>query len=682
MRNVFRETKLQQEFERKGYVILPLLSSDQVNLVLSELKLMKPDDNFNPDRPPGHHLTDSDTNIEYKRVAKNFIARVLSPYIEKIFNSYKIIGANFIIKPPGKGGFPVHHDWTFVADPANYTSLTIWCALVDTDENNGTLQVVEGSHNLVSDIATSTVDFYCKNIESIVAEKYSKPLHVKAGECVIFDQGLLHHSDINRTSQPRIVMQAIVIPAEIDPVFYYFDRTAPEKGFEIFQMEPDFFIYQDRSQKPVNLKSLGFRENRNKLLTEEEFLEKMEQKGWSFQFGKWFNDNLMWLQAELKQKGYVVIDFLNEGELQALLEFDRENPLPNDLNAAGISFSTGTSKLSYRQAITEQLKDIFLQKIIKLLPEYRVLLCNLVRKKPSNQYSEMPLHQDPSLTDEAVFKSYGVWCPLIDVDEQNGCLQVVQKSHSLNSQTRPFFVFEGFPYSQEILALMQQHLTSIPMRAGQALIYDKRLFHGSPPNLTPVERVAAICSLVPKEILSHFCYRETLTSSKVELFEVEEEFYDRYIVGQHPEGVKSLGTFDYEVEPLTPEILIEKLGQRQPALAISAWANAQVSFKPAFLEKFNQANQKIAVLVSNEFEGFSRNGGIGTYYTALSQKLIADDWTVVLLLCQTDAEFQGGSTFGAVHHVFSTAETPQILNLQPIHQQILFTTQQNRVVGK
>lgn len=401
-------------------------------------------------------------------------------------------------------------------------------------------------------------------------------------------------------------------------------------------------------------------------------------------------------RQELECNGYAIVDFLDRDELQIIRDFIQAKLPPSDLEATDISFSAGTLELSYRQAITKQVKKIFSQKLIELLPEHRVLLCNLVRKKPDSLHSEMPLHQDPSLTDEAVSKSYGVWCPLIDVDEHNGCLQVVQQSHLLNSHIRPFFTFEGFPYSQEILALMQQHLTSLPMKAGQALIYDKRLFHGSPPNLTTVERVAAICSLVPKEILSHFCYRETSTSNMVELFEVEDEFYDRYIVGQRPEGVKSLGTFDYEVEPLTPEILIEKLGEGKPDQSLSpvlsedfrvrtakveslspSWANAQVSFKPAFLEKFNQANQKIAVLVSNEFEGFSKNGGIGTYYTALSQKLVIDGWTVILLLCQTETEFQGESIFGEVDHVFSTAEATQVLTLQPIHQQILFTTQQN-----
>ena len=53
---------------------------------------------------------------------------------------------------------------------------------------------------------------------------------------------------------------------------------------------------------------------------------------------------------------------------------------------------------------------------------------------------------------------------------------------------------------------------------------NKRLFHSSPPNTTATERVAAICSLVPQEILTHFCYRDSPTSDKIEFFEVEDEF--------------------------------------------------------------------------------------------------------------------------------------------------------------
>ena len=385
------------------------------------------------------------------------------------------------------------------------------------------------------------------------------------------------------------------------------------------------------------------------------------------------------IDQELEENGYAIIDFLSESDVQSLLRFDTKHSLPNDLVAPAMSFSFNTSEVSYRQAVTQEIKRVFAPKLAALFPEYRIVLGSLVHKKTDALYSIMPLHQDPSLVDETFLRAFGVWCPLIDVNEQNGCLQVVKKSHILNSNSRAYFVFDGFPYSQDILSMQQHYLTSVPMRAGQALVYDKRLFHGSPPNLTASERVAAICSIVPQEILTHFCYRESQASDKIEVFEVEDEFYDRYIVSQKPEDVKSLGTFDYKVDPLTPELLVEKLGEKNFYSGFANLGNYRINFKPRFLEKFNPSPQKIAILVSNEFEGFSKNGGIGTYYTTLSKNLTADGWYVILLLCQNETEFQGEASFDYLNHVFSSHETEQVLNLQPIHHKILSRTQQDAI---
>ncbi len=383
------------------------------------------------------------------------------------------------------------------------------------------------------------------------------------------------------------------------------------------------------------------------------------------------------IHQELEEKGYAVVDFLTETEIQSLLRFDKNHSLPNELIFPTMSFSINTSDVLYRQLVTQEIKKVFTPKLAALFSEYRIVLGNLVRKKPDGLSSIMPLHQDPSLVDEASLKAFGVWCPFIDVNEQNGCLQVVKKSHLLNSKLRPLIVFNGFPYSQDILSLMEdRYLTSVPMKAGQALIYDKRLFHGSPSNSTTVERVATICSLVPEEIWTHLCYKDS-TFSKLKLFEVDDEFYDRYIVGKKPEGVKSLGVFDYEVDPLTPELLVQKLERRTSKLDFPILTSCEISLKTQYLEKFNPSIQKIAILATNEFEGFSKNGGIGTYYTSLSQKLAADGWYVILLLCQSEIDFQGEASFPHVASVFSTHEIAEVLNLQPIHHKILSTTQQD-----
>jgi uncharacterized protein YbaR (Trm112 family) len=108
-----------------------------------------------------------------------------------------------------------------------------------------------------------------------------------------------------------------------------------------------------------------------------------------------------------------------------------------------------------------------------------------------------------------------------------------------------------------------------------------------------------------------------------------------------------------------------------PEFRIASEANFTVQFTPQIRSVLSKTAQKVAVLVSTEYEGLSKNGGIGTYYTALSQKLAASGWYVILLLCHTEDVFLGNSKIPALKHVFSTHETAQVLDLQIAHSRFL-----------
>jgi glycosyltransferase involved in cell wall biosynthesis len=96
-----------------------------------------------------------------------------------------------------------------------------------------------------------------------------------------------------------------------------------------------------------------------------------------------------------------------------------------------------------------------------------------------------------------------------------------------------------------------------------------------------------------------------------------------------------------------------------------------VDFKDEIVNSFPPETERIALLVSSEYEGYYKNGGIGTYYNALSQRLKAEGWYVILLLCATEDKFKGKPKVPTLDRVFSTIEVEEILTLQPIHQAIL-----------
>lgn len=100
---------------------------------------------------------------------------------------------------------------------------------------------------------------------------------------------------------------------------------------------------------------------------------------------------------------------------------------------------------------------------------------------------------------------------------------------------------------------------------------------------------------------------------------------------------------------------------------INSIANFEVRFKPDLVDKIPLSAKRVALLVTPEYEGITRNGGIGTYYRTLSEKLAAADFSVVLLLCQSQEKFGGESIVPALKQVFSTQECRNVLELTPTH---------------
>ncbi len=100
--------------------------------------------------------------------------------------------------------------------------------------------------------------------------------------------------------------------------------------------------------------------------------------------------------------------------------------------------------------------------------------------------------------------------------------------------------------------------------------------------------------------------------------------------------------------------------------------NLDLGFQLEYATRLQAENpQKIALMITTEFEGIYRNGGIGTYYRTLSEHLSEQGWYVILLVCNSQQAFEGESHIPCLNHIFGVDELPKVLNLQPIHESIL-----------
>lgn len=278
MRQVLHDPDLQRELLEVGYVKVQLLDAAQIAALASELDLLRPDDGFAPDGRTGHnrstyHCTFLDANVEYKRKAQELITAVFQPRIDEVVVDYRILTGNFYVKMPGTGRFQIHQNWPTTED-LSVTTLTVWCPLQDCDEINGTLRVVPRSHKLLPDVATPQRAPFFAEFEDELIERHLVPISVKAGEALIFDDSLLHWSSENLSDLPRRAVQIETLPAEVTPVLYHLDETAPVPRWDIYEVDWSFFVDHSIDQvmtRPETLNRISTGAFRNRSVTIDEF---------------------------------------------------------------------------------------------------------------------------------------------------------------------------------------------------------------------------------------------------------------------------------------------------------------------------------------------------------------------------------------------------------------------------
>ncbi|MEM7479604.1 MAG: phytanoyl-CoA dioxygenase family protein [Acidobacteriota bacterium] len=275
MRPIFQSSDCDQTLRRKGWVRTPLLDSRQVTALRARIDELQPADGFAPGaedpQRPTYHCTYLDPKVEYRRASDHLIREFFAAPLKELLADYRILTSNIHVKPPGQGALMIHQNWPTTAQLSD-TTVTAWCPLIDVDETNGALQVIDGSHKLLPEVANFASTPYFHSFEAALKEKYFVPLETTAGEAVIFDDSLLHYSADNRTGQARVAIQIELVPRELTTVIHWLDPAQPER-FEVLAADSDFYVevgpalFAGRPDLP----SLGFVDNRNRQIDEAEF---------------------------------------------------------------------------------------------------------------------------------------------------------------------------------------------------------------------------------------------------------------------------------------------------------------------------------------------------------------------------------------------------------------------------
>ena len=212
------------------------------------------------------------------------------------------------------------------------------------------------------------------------------------------------------------------------------------------------------------------------------------------------------LDTQFKTDGYCVVENLLPQQTVKLLE---ENFFRlADKAGLDIPFSTThwSSNDLYRQEVHRSVTEAVFPLISRLLPNYKNIFGYYLAKKPGGK-NKTTIHQDWTLCDESIYTGMTLWSPLTAVNLQNGCFQVVKRSHLFYNNIRGTNIES--PYTSFGNAIEEEYLTSLELKKGDAVFFDHRLMHASPPNLTDKIRIAAGMVLLPEQAqVEHYVKEE------------------------------------------------------------------------------------------------------------------------------------------------------------------------------
>lgn len=226
------------------------------------------------------------------------------------------------------------------------------------------------------------------------------------------------------------------------------------------------------------------------------------------------------LALKIHEIGYSIKNIVNHNDIDALMNlFDQNHQIKDE--KGGMFYSIYSQDTDYRKKIHYAISEILKPLVDSLCKDYKMLLNSFV-VKISGPGSEFYLHQDTTGLDEWKFSPLSLWIPLDDVNEDNGCLGVVPKSHHLFSPYRSI----SFPAPFDaIQSTVKQYLQPIEMKKGDMLLFDNRVLHHSYTNKSGKTRIAVICGLFPEEATLQTCFKPTYEcGGEVEIIEHEGDY--------------------------------------------------------------------------------------------------------------------------------------------------------------
>lgn len=245
----FRDRKIQDEIALQGYSVQPLLSSSDVTQLNKDFyKLL---DMLGEPLPDKHWTSGRVEDVRIRNFARERIEKILPERLEQYFDASvtDFIGGIFLAKKPSPISELTSHQDSSHTDETKYPSVYAWVALVDTNEKNGAIHIMKGSHLWGNRYRSLNIPWLYSGMQSLIFP-YLTLLPMKAGEVLFFDSAAIHHSSNNMSDEIRTAVNYFIKPKEALFLHHFIDEKTPAGKVEVYNVDVDFFYNCDFMQRP------------------------------------------------------------------------------------------------------------------------------------------------------------------------------------------------------------------------------------------------------------------------------------------------------------------------------------------------------------------------------------------------------------------------------------------------
>jgi hypothetical protein len=245
-------------------------------------------------------------------------------------------------------------------------------------------------------------------------------------------------------------------------------------------------------------------------------------------------------QKQFEKYGYVIIkNFIDESEINFLKTIYSETKEVVANKKFYISQWSDNKDLKFK--INDAVQKILLKKSQEFLIDY-IPVFGVFGVKHPGEGSEMYLHGDWTHVDESKFRTVNVWSPLLDINKENGAICLLKGSNRLFNFIRGAGIPDAFWYLGE--KKLQPYLTDIYLNAGDVIMWDHCIIHGSRVNESNETRVAAVLNMRPADSTFYLYFANPMNNPKqIDVFEPPADFFLEQDSANNPELIKKKSRF-------------------------------------------------------------------------------------------------------------------------------------------